>query len=46
MGHYGRRVLKRHDKVLTASSDIGRPLEGIVSLGRELTIAVQETLAT
>jgi hypothetical protein len=23
MGQYGRKVLKRHDKVLTASSDIG-----------------------
>ncbi|KAJ5148381.1 hypothetical protein N7526_001733 [Penicillium atrosanguineum] len=23
MGEYGRKVLKRHDKVLTASSDIG-----------------------
>ena len=23
MGRYGRNVLKRHDKVLTASSDIG-----------------------
>lgn len=23
MDHYGRKVLKRHDKVLTASSDIG-----------------------
>lgn len=30
MGHYGRRVLKRHDKVLTASSDIGRLLKKIV----------------
>jgi hypothetical protein len=23
MGEWGRKVLKRHDKVLTASSDIG-----------------------
>lgn len=23
MGQYGRKVLKRHEKVLTASSDIG-----------------------
>lgn len=25
MGRYGRKVLKRHDKVMTASSDIGKP---------------------
>lgn len=25
MGRYGRKVLKRHEKVLTASSDIGMP---------------------
>lgn len=26
MGQYGRKVLKRHEKVLTASSDIGTSL--------------------
>lgn len=28
MGQWGRKVLKRHDKVLTASSDIGMFLSG------------------
>lgn len=33
MGQWGRKVLKRHDKVLTASSDIGMFLSGFADNG-------------
>lgn len=37
MGHYGRNVLQRHEKVLTASSDIGTYLEGTGVMEQKLT---------
>lgn len=33
MGQYGRKVLKRHDKVLTASSDIGMLCSASIDAG-------------
>lgn len=32
MGQYDRKVLKRHDKVLTASSDIGMSFSGLIGM--------------
>lgn len=46
MGQYGRKVLKRHEKVLTASSDIGRRLQRNCALEPELMAEPQEMLAT
>lgn len=40
MGEWGRKVLKRHDKVLTASSDIGMcffPTKEMPRRGRAIT---------